>query len=130
MRLLSPPRTPLADQPPDRIVLRDGSVATLRLTEAGDHDAMQAFFRSLSPESRYTRFFTPGEPAEALIDRFCTSIDPTRGVTLVAMRTFEHQPRFAGVRGSPPACLNASLPWRRAQDSRGFRRRRSRTTGR
>jgi len=97
MRLVSPPRTPLADQPPDRIVLRDGSVATLRLTEAGDGDAMRGFFRNLSPESRYTRFFTPGEPSDALIDRFCTSIDPTRGVTLVAIRTFEHQPRFAGV---------------------------------
>src|SRR5205814_8331948 len=97
MRLNSPPRIPLCDQPLDRIVLRDGSVATLRVAEAGDCDTMHGFFRGLSPQSRYTRFFTPGEPSDALIDRFCDSTDPKRGMTLVAVRTVDDHPRFAGV---------------------------------
>jgi acetyl coenzyme A synthetase (ADP forming)-like protein len=97
MRVMSPPRTPLADQPLDRIVLRDGSAAMVRVTEPADHDAMHGFFQELSPASRYNRFFTPAPPSEALIDRFCDSTDPKRAVTLVAVRTLEHQPRFAGV---------------------------------
>src|SRR5262245_16110523 len=97
MRVMSPPRTPAADQPLDRIVLRDGSVAILRPAAAADRVAMRGFFRDLSPESRYTRFLTAGEPSESLITHFCASTDPKRGVTLVAVRTVEGKPRFAGV---------------------------------
>src|SRR5947209_8894773 len=97
MHLSSPPRTPLAAEPTDPIVLRDGSVATLRLADASDRNAIHGFFRDLSRKSRYTRFFTPGEPSDVLIDRFCDSTDPKRGMTLVAARGFEQPPRFAGV---------------------------------
>lgn len=81
----------------ERLVLRDGSVAALRLTEAKDRDAMRRFFHELSPASRYKRFFTPGEPANALVDRFCDSRDSTRGLTLVAVRTVEGEARFVAV---------------------------------
>lgn len=95
---LSPlPQMPVAAEPTDPLVLRDGSVATLRVAEVSDSDGMRGFFRNLSPESRYTRFFTPGEPSDLFIDRFCDSTDPKRGVTLVAIRGLTHQPPFAGV---------------------------------
>jgi RimJ/RimL family protein N-acetyltransferase len=95
---LSPlPQMPVAAEPIDPIVLRDRSAATLRIAEASDRDGMRGFFRNLSPESRYTRFFTPGEPSDLFIDRSCDSTDPKRGVTLVAIRGLVHQPPFAGV---------------------------------
>ena len=75
MHLSSPPRTPLAAEPTDPIVLRDGSVATFRLADASDRNAMHGFFRDLSRKSRYTRFFTPVELSDVLIDRFCDSTD-------------------------------------------------------
>src|ERR1700716_3810340 len=90
-------QTPVAAEPTDPIALREGSAATLRIAEASDRDGMHGFFRTLSPESRYTRFFTPGEPSDLFIDRFCDSTDPKRGVTLVAIRGLVHQRPFAGV---------------------------------
>lgn len=51
-----------------RVVLRDGTVATLRVTTPADHDALRRFFHELSPESRWRRFFTLADPAETLIE--------------------------------------------------------------
>lgn len=42
----------------ERAVLRDGTLATLRLTRPEDHDGVRRFFHELSPESRRLRFFT------------------------------------------------------------------------
>jgi acetate---CoA ligase (ADP-forming) len=69
-----------------RVVLRDGTVATLRLTQPSDHHALRRFFHDLCPESRARRFFTLSEPAETLIDTFCDSSAPARQVTMVALR--------------------------------------------
>jgi acetyl coenzyme A synthetase (ADP forming)-like protein len=69
-----------------RVVLRDGSVATIRRADAGDRAALREFFHRLSPESRRNRFFTETEPSTALIDRFCDTSDPGRCVTLLALR--------------------------------------------
>ena len=41
-----------------RVVLRDGTVATLRITRPADHDALRRFFHELSPESHHRRFFS------------------------------------------------------------------------
>ena len=40
----------LADRVNSRVVLRDGSGATLRVTQPADHDALRRFFHELSPE--------------------------------------------------------------------------------
>jgi hypothetical protein len=47
------------------------------------------FFHDLSARSRWQRFLTAAEPAQDLIDRLCDSSNPSRGLTLVALR---HQP--------------------------------------
>ena len=39
------------------IVLRDGSTLHVRPVRAGDEQALQAFFRNLSDDSRWFRFF-------------------------------------------------------------------------
>ena len=75
-----------ADLGDSRVVLRDGTVATLRVTRPSDHDALRRFFHELSPESRARRFFTLSEPAETLIDTFCDSSTPGRQATVVALR--------------------------------------------
>jgi acetyl coenzyme A synthetase (ADP forming)-like protein len=49
--------------PSDReadIVLRDGATVHVRPIRADDEDALEGFFRALSPESRQLRFFTGG----------------------------------------------------------------------
>jgi acetate---CoA ligase (ADP-forming) len=94
---LSSPRRTLTVPTIEPIVLRDGSVATLRLAQASDRDAIHGFFGDLSPASRYTRFFTPGEPSDAVIDRFCDSRNPKRRTTLLATRTVTSQLRIVGV---------------------------------
>jgi GNAT superfamily N-acetyltransferase len=78
-------------------VLRDGSVATVRRTRAGDHETMRRFFHELSQESRRLRFFTAGEPADALVDRLCDSADERRNVTLVAVRQAGEATSFIAV---------------------------------
>ena len=69
-----------------RVVLRDGTVATLRVTRPADHDALRRFFHELSDESHRRRFFSLADPAETLIDAFCDSSNPTRQSTVVALR--------------------------------------------
>ena len=80
-----------------RVVLRDGSVATVRAATDADRDAMRRFFHELSPESRRKRFFTAGEPPAALIERLCDVVDPARGVTLVAERHVDGDVRLIAV---------------------------------
>ena len=46
-------------------------------------------FHDLSPTSRYRRFFSVGEPPDAMLDRFCDSADPARSFTLGAHRHVE-----------------------------------------
>ncbi len=77
-----------------RIVLRDGSAATVRAATSADVPAMRQFFLNLSPESRYRRFFTASKPPEALISRLSDSTDPARNLTLIAERSVESQVRI------------------------------------
>ena len=44
----------------NRLVLRDGSVATVRPATPADRDAVRRFYHDLSPESRRRRFMTAG----------------------------------------------------------------------
>ena len=72
-----------------RAVLRDGSVALIKVAEPSDHEAVQRFFHELSPESRRRRFFTMAEPSEELIRRLCDSSAPATTVTLLALRAVD-----------------------------------------
>jgi acetate---CoA ligase (ADP-forming) len=85
-----PPSMPAADVAGSRrVVLRDGSVATVRVATAADAAAMRQFFHNLSPDSRYLRFFTAGEPPDDVIDRLIDSTDPSRNLTLIAERVVD-----------------------------------------
>ena len=67
------PSLPSADRAESRIILRDGTLATIRLSVPEDRDALRRFFHELSPESHRRRFFTLGDPSDRLIDSFCDS---------------------------------------------------------
>ena len=86
MAVMAPPAAQELDQNPSRIVLRDGTIATIRTTDRGDRDALRQFFHELSPESHRRRFFSVADPPETLLDSFCDSSDPARQATLVALR--------------------------------------------
>ncbi|MGC4084316.1 MAG: GNAT family N-acetyltransferase [Vicinamibacterales bacterium] len=80
----SVPAGDLIDSP--RLVLRDGTVASVRPSLISDRDAIRRFFHELSPESRRNRFFTSSEPPDTVIDRMADSTDPTNALTLLVHR--------------------------------------------
>jgi len=86
MREVTPPQPAgdLIDSP--RLVLRDGTVASVRASTHADRDAIRRFFHELSPESRRNRFFTASEPPDAVIDRMADSTSPARALTLLVHR--------------------------------------------
>ncbi len=69
-----------------RIVLRDGSVASIRPTTVEDAPALADFFAHLSTVSRYQRFFSAGDPPDHLVRKLSDSSDPSQTLTLVAER--------------------------------------------
>jgi hypothetical protein len=69
-----------------RLMLRDGSVATVRASTAADLEDIRRFFLSLSPQSRRNRFFTASPPSDSLLGRMADSTDPARALTLVVQR--------------------------------------------
>jgi acetate---CoA ligase (ADP-forming) len=86
MRVISPA---VIDQTPSRVILRDGTLAILRITCPDDREALRRFFHELSPESRRRRFFSFADPTEVLLEAFCDSTEPSRQTTLVALRQVE-----------------------------------------
>ena len=67
------------------IQLRDGSTVVVRAVRAEDAERLQAAIRALSPESRYSRFFSPlRELPVSLLER-ATHPDTTRELQLVAI---------------------------------------------
>jgi acetyl coenzyme A synthetase (ADP forming)-like protein len=84
---LSAPSLPgLDDIESHRVVLRDGSVASIRPTTVEDAAVLADFFAQLSPVSRYQRFFSAGGPPDDLVLRLSDSSDPSTTLTLVAER--------------------------------------------
>ncbi|HSP06275.1 MAG TPA: GNAT family N-acetyltransferase, partial [Acidobacteriota bacterium] len=79
-----------------RLILRDGSTTTLRAAGPGDKEPIRAFFKRLSPESRYRRFFSMAGPDERLLD-LLVDPDPRHQLTLVASRTVEGASRIIAV---------------------------------
>jgi acetyl coenzyme A synthetase (ADP forming)-like protein len=96
VRVVAPSSSSL-DAPADVLVLRDGSVAAVRRARPGDRDAIRQFFRDLSPESRYRRFFSAGEPSDLIIDRLCAPEDREHGITLLATRAAGSDERLLGM---------------------------------
>jgi acetyl coenzyme A synthetase (ADP forming)-like protein len=69
-----------------RIILRDGSTATVRVASTSDVPVVADFFHRLSPESRQRRFFSFSEPSTELVRSLCDSSDPNSQLTLVVTR--------------------------------------------
>ncbi len=77
-----------------RLILRDGSTATLHAARPSDREALSAFFERLSPESRLARFFSIQTPGADLVARFCDDSDPDRQRTLLVSRLRGGTPRI------------------------------------
>jgi acetate---CoA ligase (ADP-forming) len=78
---------PYQDSPEvGRLILRDGSTATVRLAKPEDTSAMANFFHRLSPESRRRRFFSFAEPTADFVRSLCDGSDPHTQLTLVVTR--------------------------------------------
>jgi len=69
-----------------RLILRDGTVATIRAAVPQDIDALADLFHRLSPESRRERFSSFSEPSPELLKSLCDSSHPERQLTLVISR--------------------------------------------
>src|SRR5919106_1012728 len=78
---------PYQDSPESgRLILRDGTTATIRISKPEDRDAMANFFASLSDESRVRRFFSLAKPKDKLIEFFCDSSNPRAQLSLIVTR--------------------------------------------
>jgi hypothetical protein len=106
MRVAAAPPAPFDAWPGIPLILRDGTVATIRAAGPGDRVAVRTFFHELSPESRHRRFFisrrtgppcTTGEPADDVMACLCAALDVTRSVTLLALRSIGSEERLLGV---------------------------------
>lgn len=105
MREATPP-LPADDQiDSPRLVLRDGTVASIRPATREDRSAVRRFFLELSPESRRRRFFTASEPPDSLIARMTDSVDPSLGLTLLV-----HRMKSADLRPIAVASYSAVTP--------------------
>jgi GNAT superfamily N-acetyltransferase len=69
-----------------RLILKDGSTATVRVATVDDATAVAEFFHRLSPESRQQRFFSSSEPSSEFIRFLCDSSDTRSKLTLVIIR--------------------------------------------
>ncbi|MGH7816522.1 MAG: GNAT family N-acetyltransferase, partial [Candidatus Binatia bacterium] len=77
-----------------RLILRDGTSATLRLARLEDQEEMAAFFARLSPASKVRRFFSPTAPSREFIESFCDNANPQAKASLVVLRTLSDGPRI------------------------------------
>ena len=87
---------PLSRDGPDagRLILRDGTTATIRLAQPSDRPALQTFVDRLSAESKRHRFFSESSPPPEVIASLCNTSDPRALVTLLVTRTWEGEPRI------------------------------------
>src|SRR5262245_10948714 len=72
-----------------RLILRDGTSATIRIAQPGDKEAMRKFFASLSSESKRRRFFGFAAPADKLLESLCDPSNPRAQLSLVVTRLTE-----------------------------------------
>lgn len=72
-----------------RLILRDGTTATIRPAQPPDRDLLQAFFNRLSADSRWRRFFSAADPGMKVVDSLCDSSAPRSKLTLIVLRTIQ-----------------------------------------
>ena len=89
-REAAPPAPGLEDADDPRLVLRDGSVASVRPASPAEAPGLARVFCGLSEESRRLRFMGAIDPPSALIEQFCAT-DPLHMLTLVAVRRVSGQ---------------------------------------
>src|SRR5215469_213463 len=78
---------PYQDSPEfGRLILRDGSTATVRVATLEDAASVAGFFHRLSPESRQRRFFSFAEPTTEFVRSLCDSSNPQKQLTLLVTR--------------------------------------------
>ena len=77
-----------------RLVLRDGTVATIRLARPEDRNDLRAFFDRLSPESIRRRFSSATRPPADFIESLCAFTDPRSKLTLIVTRMQKDTPRI------------------------------------
>ncbi len=82
-----------------RLILRDGTTATLRVAQPDDLEALRAFFEHLSPESKRMRFFSLATPREELLRSLCDPSDPRLRLHLIVTRIWEGAPRIIATAG-------------------------------
>ena len=75
-----------------RLILRDGSTASIHIAAPKDQEALRDFFERLSPEARYQRFFNFRLPDDQLLATLCDSSNPRERLTLIVTRTIEGAP--------------------------------------
>ncbi len=86
---------PYQDAPESgRLILRDGSTATVRTTRPDDKEALTAFFGSLSDQSKIQRFFSRSVPSAKIIESFCDSSNPRAALSLIVTRLAEPPARI------------------------------------
>jgi acetate---CoA ligase (ADP-forming) len=73
-----------------RLILRDGSTATIRVATVEDAPAVADFFHRLSPQSRQHRFFSFAEPTVEFVRSLCDSSNPGTQLTLAVTRKADH----------------------------------------
>lgn len=77
-----------------RIILKDGSTATIRFSQPADSAEVATFFQRLSAESRRRRFFSESKPGMDMISALCDSSNPRQQATLLVSRVTDGTPRI------------------------------------
>src|SRR6516225_4770312 len=77
-----------------RLILRDGTTATIRVARCEDQEALRLFFEKLSPEARWRRFFSASLPPKDMIESLCDAADPHIQLALIVTRLEEGAERI------------------------------------
>jgi len=80
-----------------RVLLRDGSVATMTGAAPEDVQALESFFQKLSSESGLHRYLSKVIPDPALAEALCIASDPEHQWTLLVKRHIEGAERIVAV---------------------------------
>lgn len=80
-----------------RLILRDGSAASLRVAQPSDRAAMGRFFGALSKQSRHRRFFSLAQPQDDYLEVFCHGGDARQQLTLIVSQRMGAEERIAAI---------------------------------
>ena len=77
------------EMPDSRVVLRDGSIASIGRAASGDSSALLEFFQRLSSESGLHRFLSRSVPDTDFAELLCAPSNPDKHWTLLVKRRLE-----------------------------------------